>query len=100
MKGLWADLGISLSSREIEQNQRRDGAAHLWRTFLKNHREVIAGMDFFTVITANFRILYCLFLIHHNRREIIRFNVTEHPTGECVVQQLREAFPRARTTDT
>jgi putative transposase len=60
---------------------------------LKNHREVIAGMDFFTVITANFRILYCLFLIHDNRREIINFNVTDHPTGEWGVQQLREAFP-------
>ena len=50
-------------------------------------------MDFFTVITANFRILYCLFLIRHDRREIIHLNVTEHPTGEWVVQQLREAFP-------
>jgi hypothetical protein len=36
-------------------------------------------MDFFTVITANFRILYCLFLIHDNRREIINFNVTDLP---------------------
>jgi hypothetical protein len=50
-------------------------------------------MDFFTVITANFRILYCLFLIRHSRREIIHFNATEHPTSEWVVQQLREAFP-------
>jgi len=49
-------------------------------------------MDFFTVITANFRILYCLFLIRHDRREIIHLNVTEHPTGEWVVQQPRKAF--------
>jgi hypothetical protein len=53
---------------------------------------MIAGMDFLTVITANFRILYCLFLIRHSRREIIHFNVTEHPTSEWVVQQIREAF--------
>ena len=51
--------------------------------------------DFFTVITLNFRILYCLFLIRHGRREIIHFNVTEHPTGEWVVQQLRESFPES-----
>jgi putative transposase len=50
---------------------------------------------FSTVIKANFRILYYLFLIHHNRREVIHFNVTEHPTGEWVVQQLREAFPES-----
>jgi putative transposase len=92
-------LGFEISERTVSRYllrlHRRDGAAHLWRTFLKNHREVIAGMDFFTVITANFRILYCLFLIHHNRREVIHFNVTEHPTGEWVVQQLREAFPES-----
>jgi putative transposase len=52
-------------------------------------------MDFFTVITANFRIQYCLFLIRHGRREIIHFNATEHPTSEWVVQQLREAFAEA-----
>jgi putative transposase len=52
-------------------------------------------MDFFTVITANFRIVYGLFLIRHSRREIIHFNATEHPTSEWVVQQLREAFPEA-----
>ena len=50
-------------------------------------------MDFFTVITANFRILYCLFLMRHDRREIIHFNSTQHPTGEWIVQQLRETFP-------
>ncbi len=94
-------LGFEISertvSRYLSRLYRRDGAAQRWRTFLKNHREAIAGMDFFSVITANFRILYCLFLIRHHRREIIHLNVTEHPTGEWVVQQLREAFPE--TTD-
>jgi transposase InsO family protein len=92
-------LGFEISERTVSRYlarlHPRDGAAQLWRTFLKNHREVIAGMDFFTVITANFRILYCLFLIHHNRREIIHLNLTEHPTGEWVVQQLRQAFPES-----
>jgi putative transposase len=90
-------LGFEISerivSRYLSRLHRRDGTAQLWRTFLKNHRDLIVGMDFFTVITANFRILYCLFLIRHDRREIIHLNVTEHPTGEWVLQQLREAFP-------
>jgi putative transposase len=93
-------LGFEISertvSRYLSRLQPSDRAAQLWRTFLKNHREVIAGMDFFTVITANFRILYCLFLIQHDRRKIIYLNVTEHPTGEWVVQQLREAFSETR----
>jgi putative transposase len=90
---LWFEISERTVSRYLARLHRRDGAAQQWRTFLRNHRELITGMDFFTVITANFRILYCLFLIRHDRREIIQRNVTEHPTGEWVVQQLREAFP-------
>jgi len=61
-------------------------------SFLQNHREVIAAMDFFTVATVSFRILYCFFVIEHGRRRILHSNVTSHPTAEWVVQQLREAF--------
>ena len=50
-------------------------------------------MDFFTAPTATFRLLYCFFVISHDRRKIARFNATEHPTSQWVVQQLREAFP-------
>ena len=90
-------LGLEISERTVSRYLSRShpngGAAQRWRTFLNNHREAIAGMDFFTVITANFQVLYCLFLIRHSRREIIHLNATEHPTSEWVVQQLREAFP-------
>jgi hypothetical protein len=67
-----------------------------WLTFLKNHREAIAALDFFTVPTATFRVLYGFFVIRHGRRNIVHFNVTEHPTGAWIVQQLREAFPEDR----
>ncbi len=50
-------------------------------------------MDFFTVPTATFRLLYCFFIIGNDRRKNLHFNVTEHPTSQWVVQQLREAFP-------
>jgi len=33
----------------------------LWKTFLKNHREYIMAMDFFTVPTVSFKILYIYF---------------------------------------
>ena len=52
-------------------------------------------MDFFTVPTLTFKLLYCYFVIEHGRRRILHFNVTSHPTSEWVVQQLREAFPEA-----
>jgi len=64
-------LGFEISertvSRYLSRSPRNGRAAQLWRTFLRNHREAIAGMDFFTVITANFRILYGLFLIRQVR---------------------------------
>ncbi len=50
-------------------------------------------MDFFTVPTLTFRVLYCFFVIEHGRRKILHFNVTAHPTGPWIVQQLRETFP-------
>ena len=46
--------------------------------------------------TATFRVLYGFFVIRHRRRQIAPFNVTEHPTGTWIVQQLREAFPENR----
>ena len=67
--------------------------AKRWLTFLRNHREAIAAMDFFTVPTITFSVLYCFFVISHDRRRILHFNVTKHPTSLWIVQQLREAFP-------
>ena len=92
-------LGFDVSERTVSRYLRRlspsDQARNLWATFLRNHREVIAAMDFFTVPTATFRVLYCFFVIEHGRRKILHFNVTENPTGPWIVQQLREAFPES-----
>ena len=50
-------------------------------------------MDFLTVPTATFRLLYVWFAIRHGRREIVHWSVTENPTATWIIQQLREAFP-------
>jgi hypothetical protein len=44
-------------SRYLSRVGRREYARKLWLVFLRNHREVIAAMDFFTVSTATFRVL-------------------------------------------
>ena len=67
--------------------------AKRWLAFLRNHREAIAAMDFFTIPTVSFGVLYCFFVISHDRRHILHFNVTKHPSSMWVVQQLRQAFP-------
>ena len=83
-------------SRYLVRRMPRSGdAGKNWLTFLNNHREAIAAIDFFTVPTITFRLLYCFFVIDHGRRRILHFNVTTHPTAEWVMQQLRETFSDA-----
>jgi len=60
---------------------------------LRNHLDVSAGCDFFTVPTLTFRLLYVFVVLSHDRRRIVHFNVTEHPTAEWTAQQLTAAFP-------
>jgi transposase InsO family protein len=90
-------LGFDVSERTISRWMKRaprdPEPAKRWLSFLRNHREAIAAMDFFTVPTVTFGLLYCLFVISHDRRRILHFNVTSHPTSLWTVQQLREAFP-------
>jgi putative transposase len=90
-------LGLDVAERTISRWMRRaprdPEPAKRWLAFLRNHREVIAAMDFFTVPTLTFGVLYCFFVIGHDRRHILHFNVTKHPTSLWIVQQLREAFP-------
>ena len=64
-----------------------------WRTFLDNHVEDLASVDFFAVPTATLRILYVFVVLEHDRRRIVHFNVTEHPTDAWTAQQIVEAFP-------
>jgi putative transposase len=90
-------LGFDLSERTISRWMKRaprdPEPAKRWLTFLRNHREAIAAMDFFTVPTITFGVLYWFFVISHDRRRILHFNVTKHPTSSWIIQQLREAFP-------
>ena len=71
----------------------RKPPAQTWRTFLDNHVKDLASVDFFTVPIATFRMLYVFVVLRHERRYIVHFNVTEHPTEQWTTQQVVEAFP-------
>jgi len=62
-----------------------------WQTFLRNHATGIWAMDFAVVPTLSFKPLYVFLMIHHGRREIKHFAVTDHPTAAWVTQQVRNA---------
>jgi transposase InsO family protein len=89
------EVSESTVARYLRRLRRRRDPSKRWLAFLANHREAIVAIDFFTVPTLTFKLLYCFFVIEHGRRRILHFNVTSHPTSEWVVQQLREAFSDA-----
>jgi putative transposase len=64
-----------------------------WRTFLNNHISQLASIDFFTLHTVWFETLFVFVVLAHERRRIIHFNVTTHPTAEWTARQMLEAFP-------
>ena len=64
-----------------------------WRTFLDQHVRDLVSIDFFIVPTATFRVLFVFIVLAHDRRRIVHFNVTEHPTAQWTAQQIFEAFP-------
>jgi transposase InsO family protein len=90
-------LGFDISERTVLRWMRRaprsPEPARRWAAFLSNHREAIAAMDFFTLPTLTFGVLYCLLVIAHDQRRILHCSATKHPSSAWVIQQLREAFP-------
>ena len=88
-------LGIEVSQATVSKYmvRQRKPPSQTWRTFLDNHADCIAGIDFFTVPSATFRILYVFVVLSHDRRHIVHFNVTAHPTARWTAQQMVEAFP-------
>jgi transposase InsO family protein len=73
--------------------RRRKPPSQTWRTFLDNHLKTLVSVDFFVVPTIRFQILYVFLVLAHERRRIVHFAVTLHPTAEWTAQQMREAFP-------
>lgn len=92
-------LGFEISERSVLRWMRRTprdaGPGKRWMAFLQNHCEAIAAMDFFTIPTGTFVVLYVFFVIAHDRRRILHLGVTKYPSSTWVTQQLREAFPDA-----
>jgi transposase InsO family protein len=71
----------------------RKPSSQTWRTFLENHVSQLVSIDFFTVPTIRFQVLYVFLVLSHDRRRVLHFNVTAHPTAEWTGQQMRDAFP-------
>ena len=87
-------LGIAISERTVSrvlQTVKRP-PSQTWGTFLRNHLGEIVAIDFFTVPTIRLRVLFVFLVLEHERRRVLHFGVTEHPTAEWTAQQVVEAF--------
>jgi putative transposase len=85
------DIGESSVSKYMVRGSKPP--SQNWRTFLENHLSQIVSVEFFTVPTIRFEVLYVFLVLAHDRRRVIHFNVTAHPTAQSTTRQLREAFP-------
>jgi transposase InsO family protein len=88
-------LGITVAKSTVEKYRvrYRYPPSPSWRAFLKNHVTEVVSLDFFTVPTVGFKVLFVLVLLAPERRRVLHFNVTEHPTAQWTAQQFVEAFP-------
>jgi transposase InsO family protein len=90
-------LGIEMSeitvSRYMPKLPPPAGSRQRWATFLRNHLQETLAIDFAVVPTATFGIVYVFFVLSLERRRVLHFNVTQHPTAEWTAQQVIEACP-------
>jgi putative transposase len=88
-------LGIEVAERTVSRliPKRPTPPSQTWRTFLANHVRDLVSIDFFTVPTAQLRVLFVLVVLAHHRRRVLHFNVTAHPTAAWTAQQIVDTFP-------
>jgi len=88
---LGIDVGQTTVAKYMARGRRPPSQS--WKTFLRNHAEGIASIDFFVVPTATCKLLFGLLIIRHDRRQLIHVAVTTNPTADWIARQISEAFP-------
>jgi transposase InsO family protein len=93
-------LGIDVAKSTVEKYRVRPHRppSPPWKTFLKNHVQDLVSLDFFVVPTVTHKVLFVLLILAHERRRLVHFNITEHPTAEWTAQQMIDAFPWDNTS--
>jgi putative transposase len=88
-------LGIDVAKSTVEKYRvrRLQPPSPTWKAFLNNHVKDLVSLDFFVVPTVTHIVLFVLVIMAHERRRVVHFNVTEHPTAAWAAQQVVDAFP-------
>jgi putative transposase len=64
------DIGESIVSKYMVRYHKPP--SQTWRTFLENHAQQLVSIDFFTVPTIRFQVLYVFLVLAHDRRRILQ----------------------------
>ena len=90
-------LGFEVAQSPVSKYMARPSRppSQSWNTFLRNHAEAIAAIDMCVVPTLTFDRLFAFLVLGHDRRQLLWFEMTRHPTAEWLARQITEAFPWA-----
>jgi transposase InsO family protein len=90
-------LGFEVAQSTVSKYMTRASKppSQSWKTFLRNHAEAITAIDMCVVPTLTFDLLFAFLVLGHDRRQLLWFEVTRHPTVEWLARQITEAFPWA-----
>ena len=88
-------LGIQISEATVSKYlpRRRKPPSQTWRAFLENHVGTLVSVDFFTVPTLFFQVLFVFVVLAHDRRRILSVNVTSSPSAAWTANQVVQTFP-------
>jgi transposase InsO family protein len=93
--GELAKLGIDVAKSTVERYRVRPAGppSPTWKAFLENHLKDLVSIDFFTVPTVRFQVLFVFLVLAHHRGRVVHFNLTANPCSQWTAQQIVEAFP-------
>jgi hypothetical protein len=88
-------LGLDVAKSTVEKYRVRrcKPPPPTWKAFLNTHVKDLVSLDFFVVPTVTHKVLFVLLILAHERRRVVHFSITEHPTAQWTAQQVEEAFP-------
>src|SRR4029453_5326699 len=88
-------LGLTVAKSTVQKYRPRvrKPSSPTWKTFLTTHVHDIVVCDFFIVPPPTSRVLFVAMLLAPERRRVVHFNITEHPTAQWTAQHIVEAFP-------
>jgi hypothetical protein len=85
-------LGFDVAQSTVSKYmlRRRGPPSQGWKTFLRNHADGIASVDFLIVPTLPFERLFVFVILGLGRGRLLWIGVTTNPTAEWLARQITD----------